>query len=131
MMTVETKRQISRAKETVRAHKERLRRLSIIEKGRESDFWKALDGELQSAIEANEASRDELLEADHTDDPVKDFIRAKCFSRAIRSYKGIRSNVDHASEKMVSTNSKIAEINKRIEQAESKAEDKTGKEAIV
>ena len=35
MMPVETKRQIANAKDTVRRHKERLRRLSIIEKGQQ------------------------------------------------------------------------------------------------
>ena len=130
MMPVETKRQIANAKDTVRRHKERLRRLSIIEKGQQSDFWKALAGEIDTSILANEAERDIILEAEHcTEDPVRDFIRVKSISRAIRSYKGIKSVVDEAAVKMVSTNEKIAEINKRIEQAESA--NQPGKGAIV
>lgn len=129
MMSVETKKQIARDRETIRRHKDRIHRLSIIEKGRDGDFWKALAGEIQVSIEANEAERDVILENDHDEDPMKTHIRAKCLARSIRCFKGIKANVDQASDKVVLTNNKIAEIMKRIESAEK--ETKTSSEGVI
>lgn len=129
MMSVETKKQIARGKEAIRRHKDRIHRLSIIEKGRDGDFWKALAGEIQVSIEADEAQRDVLLENDNEEDPVKAYIKVKCLARAIRSYRGIKANVDLASDKVVMTNNKIAEIMEFIERAEK--ESKTSSEGVI
>ena len=132
MISVEARRQIAKMRDTVKAHKDRLRRLSIIEKGKDTDFWKALSGELKVSIEANEAERDMILE-NESEDHVRDSLRVKARASAIKSYRGIIYNVEQVSEKITSTNNKIAEINQIIDKAEAEArsEDKPSKGGIV
>ena len=121
MITQEESRFLREAKESIKHHKDRIKRLQILGEGLKGEFWDAMKEELEVSIKANENERDAILHSDHVDDPIKEYIKVRAKSFAIRSYRGIISNVENSGEKISRTNQKIADLNAKVADIESGA----------
>ena len=130
MISLEDKRTLIDLKEAIRIGKERIRRLQVLKKGKESDFWKALRAEIEFAIKGEEGKRDNQLWKDEVRDVASEYVQIKGNGKAIRAFKGVIFNVDSADGKIDRLNEEIAEYNRRIQQIE-KGETKTEGRAIV
>lgn len=76
------------------------------------------------SIKANEAERDQILESEVTQDPVKDFIRCKQHAFAIRAYKGVKANVEQAEDKALRLNERSADYSRKINELMEKGGDR-------
>lgn len=115
MLTADDKAAVEKNKVLINRNKERIKRLRVLTDGADSDFWKAIKGELQVGIEANEYGRDRILGAEGLVDSLeKDMVALKANAFAIRAYKSIIDSVEKAQEQIEECNKRIEEFNRRI-----------------